>query len=124
MQVFNPTSESAITTMRSGAIERAVQNLVNNAVRYGTRVRLTLRLLPKAVEFVVEDNGPGIAEADRARAVRPFTRLDEARNQNKGGGVGLGLSIATDAARSHGGALELGVSIELGGLRASLRLPR
>lgn len=124
MQVFNPTAETPITTMRSGVVERAVQNLVNNALRYGTRVRLTLRLLPKAVEFVVEDNGPGIAETDRTNAIRPFTRLDEARNQNKGGGVGLGLSIATDAARSHGGALELGVSIELGGLRACLRLPR
>ena len=124
LQVFNPGGDAATTMMRGRAIERAVQNLVNNAVRYGTRVRLTLRLLPKAVEFVVEDNGPGIHEADRARAMRPFTRLDESRNQNKGGGVGLGLSIASDAARSHGGALELGVSVELGGLRANLRLPR
>ena len=123
-QLFNPGADTTMALMRSGAIERAVQNIINNAVRYGTRVRLTLRVLPKAIEFIVEDNGPGIAEADRAAAIRPFSRLDEARNQNKGGGVGLGLTIATDAARSHGGALELGVSIEFGGLRASLRLPR
>ena len=73
---------------------------------------------------MVEDDGPGIPEADRARALQPFTRLEAARPQTSGGSVGLGLSIAMDVARSHGGSLELGESGELGGLRATLRLPR
>ena len=53
---------------------------------------------------MVEDDGPGIPEADRARALQPFTRLDAARTQDRGGSVGLGLAIAMDVARSHGGA--------------------
>ena len=73
---------------------------------------------------MVEDDGPGIPEADRARALQPFTRLDAARTPDAGASVGLGLSIALDVARSHGGSLELGDSPELGGLRATLRLPR
>ena len=85
---------------------------------------LTVRLSDKWVAFVVEDDGPGIPEADRARALQPFTRLDEARSQAEGGSVGLGLSIALDVARSHGGSLELGESADLGGLRATLRIPR
>lgn len=123
-QIINPAHSPTTATLRQQAVERAVQNLINNAQRYGTRIRLALRILPKAIEFIVEDNGPGISEPNRDTAIRPFVRLDNARNQNKGGGVGLGLSIVSDVARSHGGVLELGVSIEFGGLRAGLRLPR
>ena len=98
---------------------------MGNAARHGSRVLLTVRLSDKWLAFVVEDDGPGIPEADRARALQPFTRLDVARRQDAGGGsVGLGLSIAMDVARSHGGSLELGESAELGGLRATLRMPR
>ncbi len=113
-----------LVEMRPGAVGRALENLVGNAARHGKRVELCVRLRPKALEFIVEDDGPGIAPEDRARALAPFTRLDAARNQDAGGNVGLGLSIAMDVARSHGGSLELGDSPELGGLRAILRLPR
>ena len=109
---------------RKLAIGRAVGNLLNNAAHYGTNTRLTLRMLKRACEFVVEDNGPGIPQEERENVTRPFVRLDASRNQNKGGGVGLGLSIAADVARSHGGALLLDDSPDLGGLRATLRLPR
>ena len=56
--------------------------------------------------------------------MRPFARLDAARNQNKGTGVGLGLAIAADIARQHGGVLRLGESARLGGLRADLVIAR
>jgi two-component system osmolarity sensor histidine kinase EnvZ len=113
-----------LVEMRASAMQRAVENLVGNAQRFGTRVTLQVRVLPKTVEFVVEDDGPGIPEADRARALAPFARLEAARPLDVGGNVGLGLSIAQDVARSHGGTLELGESAALGGLRAVLRLPR
>jgi two-component system, OmpR family, osmolarity sensor histidine kinase EnvZ len=110
--------------IREGAVTRALQNLVGNAARHGRRCRLTVRLLPKTLEYVVEDDGPGIPEADRARALQPFARLDAARNLDEGGNVGLGLTIALDVARAHGGTLELADSADLGGLRATIRLPR
>jgi two-component system osmolarity sensor histidine kinase EnvZ len=110
--------------LRAGAVARALTNLVGNAARHGSRVLVTVRLSGKWLAFVVEDDGPGIPEADRARAVQPFTRLEAARPQTDGGSVGLGLSIAMDVARSHGGTLELGESPELGGLRATFRVPR
>ncbi len=113
-----------LVLLRSGAVARALHNLVDNAARYGSRVRLTLRILPKTLDFIVEDDGPGIPASERARAFQPFSRLDAARNLDRGGSVGLGLTIALDIARVHGGALELGESADLGGLRATLRLPR
>ena len=110
--------------LRPGALRRAVQNLVGNAAEHGRNVLLTVRLAARALTCIVEDDGPGIPEADRARALQPFTRLDESRRSNPSGSVGLGLSIALDIARGHGGSLELGESSELGGLKATLRIPR
>ena len=111
--------------LRRLAVARALQNLVANAARHGSHVLLTVRTGPRWLSFVVEDDGPGIPEAERARALQPFTRLDAARPSDPAGpGVGLGLTIALDVARSHGGTLELGESPGLGGLKATLRLPR
>ncbi|AHM05427.1 Sensor histidine kinase [Roseibacterium elongatum DSM 19469] len=115
---------AAPVLMRPDAVHRALANLVSNALRYGDRSVLTLTMLDGALRFSVEDDGPGIAPADRADAVRPFLRLDAARNQDRGTGVGLGLAIATDIARRHGGTLRLGESARLGGLRVDLVLPR
>lgn len=114
---------NTLVPMRAGAVSRALTNLVGNAARHGSEVLISIRLAPRTLTFVVEDDGPGIAEKDRSRALQPFARLNEARTQSEGN-VGLGLSIALDIARSHGGTLELGDSAELGGLKATLRLPR
>ena len=114
-----------LVPLRPLAVARALQNLVANAARHGSHVLLTVRSGSRWLAFVVEDDGPGIPEAERARALQPFTRLDAARPSDPAGpGVGLGLTIALDVARSHGGTLELGESPGLGGLKATLRLPR
>jgi two-component system osmolarity sensor histidine kinase EnvZ len=110
--------------LRKTAILRAVDNLISNAVRYGARAEVSVLLTDKTLRIRVEDDGPGIPQARRAEAVRPFSRLDPARNQNKGSGVGLGLAIATDIARAHGGVLRLGTSDKLGGLRADIVIAR
>ncbi|MCI2398190.1 ATP-binding protein [Aliiroseovarius subalbicans] len=110
--------------MRPGPVARAVENLLSNANRYGSDVRLSVITGRRDLRFVVEDDGPGIAPADRDQAVKPFARLDAARNQDRGTGVGLGLAIADDIARGHGGRLKLGVSEDLGGLKAELILVR
>ncbi|MBD3663377.1 ATP-binding protein [Sulfitobacter aestuariivivens] len=110
--------------LRKVAMRRAIDNLISNAVRYGGRAEVSVMLSDKTLRIRVEDDGPGIPEARRDEATRPFSRLDKARNQDKGGGVGLGLAIATDIARSHGGVLRLGEAPELGGLRADIVIGR
>lgn len=110
--------------LRPDAIRRALQNLIGNAVRYGTRAELSVAILERSVRFSVEDDGPGIPRDRRDEALRPFTRLDTARNQDRGSGVGLGLAITADIARSHGGTLRLGESTRLGGLKAEIVLAR
>ncbi|MDX5401074.1 MAG: HAMP domain-containing protein, partial [Rhodobacterales bacterium] len=104
--------------LRRVAMRRAVENLINNAVRYGSRAEVSMLLTEKSLRIRVEDDGPGIPPEQRAEAVKPFTRLDASRNQNRGSGVGLGLAITTDIARAHGGSLRLGQSERLGGLQA------
>jgi len=110
--------------MRPEAVARAIENLVENARRFASRIEISLDFRDGVLLVVVEDDGPGIPEELREVALRPFTRLQEARDPNHGGGVGLGLSIASDIALSHGGALRLSQSGRLGGLRADLTLAR
>ena len=111
-----------MATLRPLAFRRALTNLAGNAADHGGKVRLGTRRLPSGgAEVTVEDDGPGIPEAQREEAFRPFSRLDDSRNQNTKG-VGLGLAIARDVARSHGGDIILDAS-DLGGLKAVIRLP-
>lgn len=112
------------TILRPVAVTRALDNLIGNALRHGSRAVVNLFVTPRSLRITVEDDGPGIPADRRDEAMKPFSRLDAARNQNRGGGVGLGLAIANDIARRHGGSLQLEDSAELGGLRASLILPR
>jgi len=110
--------------LRPESIRRAVENLINNAVRYGTRAEVSVVITEAALRIRVEDDGPGIAPEDRKEAIKPFVRLDPARNQNRATGVGLGLSIVTDIARVHGGVLHLQESQRLGGLCAEIVIGR
>lgn len=106
---------------RRSALKRAIGNLVNNALRYADHVWVGARRSDRYVEITVEDDGPGIDPARYEDVFKPFTRLDEARNQNEGG-VGMGLTIVRDVARAHGGEATLEKS-EKGGLKATMRLP-
>ena len=109
-------------SLRPLALKRALANLAGNAAAHGEHVRLSARALPSGgLEITIEDDGPGIPDDMHEEAFRPFSRLDASRNQNRKG-VGLGLAIARDVARSHGGDITLGRS-DLGGLRATIRLP-
>jgi len=109
--------------LRPHAVRRALDNLISNAVRHGTVAELSLAAGERMLRFSVEDDGPGIPRELREEAMQPFRRLDAARDPNKGG-VGLGLAIAADVARSHGGVLRLLDSEALGGLRAELSVAR
>ncbi len=106
---------------RPDALVRLIGNLIGNAVGYGEVVHVRMRRTQNGIDIMIEDDGPGIDEADYELAFQPFNRLDPARNLNRDG-VGLGLSIARDVARVHGGDITLGRS-DLGGLCAVLHLP-
>jgi two-component system, OmpR family, osmolarity sensor histidine kinase EnvZ len=113
--------ETILIKGRRLTLKRAITNLLSNAVKFGDTVNVMLVDGPHAAEIHIDDDGPGIPKDRHEEAFRPFSRLDEARSQNTSG-TGLGLTLARDTARAHGGDLRLTESA-LGGLRASLRLP-
>ncbi len=107
--------------LRISSFRRMLHNVIDNAIRYGKRCDISLRVLANACEIVLDDEGPGIPAEKRAEVFKPFSRLDPSRNVRTGG-VGLGLTIARDIALSHGGGISLETSPK-GGLRVIIRLP-
>lgn len=94
--------------VRARDIQRAVTNLVENAVRYGDRVVISVERRPGGMQAIsVVDDGPGIPAAERSRMLEPFVRGDSARSALPNSGFGLGLTIARDVAEAHGGGIEL-----------------
>ena len=118
-------SPNMVVPVRPNAFKRCITNLLDNANRYaaagGGQVTVRARRLNQVVEIAVDDEGPGIPRDKREAAFKPFHRLDESRNLEKAG-VGLGLTIARDIVRGHGGDLTLEDRPQ-GGLRALVRLP-
>lgn len=110
-----------ILPLKRAAFKRAITNLVSNAVRYGDHIVIRAATEGQWLRIEVDDNGPGIPPSERANVFKPFYRIDRSRNQNDGNS-GLGLAIARDIAKSHGGDITLGES-SMGGLRAIISLP-
>ena len=108
-------------TVRQHAIKRALTNLVDNAARHSNEVYVSAARKDEIIEITVDDDGPGIPKSQRESVFKPFFRIDPSRNADTGG-VGLGLTIARDVVRNHGGDLLLQES-PFGGLRALVRLP-
>ena len=115
------TEEDLVIPARLDAIRRGLMNLVSNAVRYGKHIQVRAGRRKDSIEILVDDDGPGIPADQREAVFRAFVRLEPSRNIETGG-VGLGLTIARDVVRGHGGDLVLDDS-PLGGLRARVRLP-
>jgi signal transduction histidine kinase len=107
---------------RPNEIRRAVRNLVENAVSYGGNANVEIAQSSDSYEILVDDEGPGIPEAEQRRVFEPFVRLESSRNEETGG-TGLGLTLVKAIAEGHGGDVTL-ENRAGGGLRARLRLPR
>jgi len=116
------THPPAPLACRPNEIRRAVRNLVENAVAYGRKASVGLTQCDNGYEILVEDEGPGIPEADQGRVFEPFVRLEGSRNEETGG-AGLGLTLVKAIAEGHGGKVTLENRAH-GGLRARMRLPR
>lgn len=117
----NKRRRGLVVPLKHNAMKRVITNLLSNAARYGDQVILRVATEKGFVRIEVDDDGPGIPLAERENVFKPFYRVDGARNQD-GNNSGLGLAIARDIAKSHGGDVMLGESA-LGGLRAIIRLP-
>jgi signal transduction histidine kinase len=110
-----------IQDCQPGALKRAITNLLDNAVKYGKHARAAIATTAKAIEFTIDDDGPGIPDAELPRVFQPFYRIEDSRNRDSGG-TGLGLAIAQSIVQAHGGELTL-ANRAGGGLRACIKLP-
>jgi two-component system osmolarity sensor histidine kinase EnvZ len=111
-----------VAVVRPRSFKRCLTNLVLNAVRYAERIEIDAVHDARVLTITVDDDGPGIPPDRREDVFKPFLRLDKARTLGSSGGTGLGLTIARDIARAHGGDIALSES-PLGGLRATVRVP-
>jgi len=107
--------------LRQNTFKRCLGNLIDNGLSYGKKIEITTKKTIKDLIIFIDDDGPGIPQKEYEKVMKPFYRIDKSRGQNKSG-VGLGLSIANDIVRSHGGNISL-ESSPLNGLRVRISLP-
>ncbi|MBI4274297.1 MAG: HAMP domain-containing protein [Rhizobiales bacterium] len=112
---------SVIYECRPAALKRALTNVIDNAIKYGKSAHTAIKVTPKAIEIMIDDQGPGIPESELSRVFEPFYRVEKSRSQDTGG-VGMGLAIAQSVVQAHGGALYLS-NQSTGGLRVIVTLP-
>lgn len=113
--------ERPVAEIRANLMRRAIRNLIENALKYGSSAHLSVEQRGSEIAVHVDDEGPGIAPDKLAEVTEPFARLEASRNRESGG-IGLGLALARGIIEEHGGRLEL-ANREGGGLRASLWMP-
>ena len=113
--------EDTKINIRPNSIKRSLANLIDNALVYGKKADIFTKKTMNNMIILVDDDGPGIPENEYQNVLKPFYRIDKSRGLNKSG-VGLGLAIANDIIRSHGGIISLEKS-PLSGLRVKISLP-
>ena len=119
--IFLACSPTLHFKVKRRAFKRCLTNLVNNACNHAEEVRIIVKMEDESLNIIISDNGPGIPEESMDQVFRPFFRLDQARNTETGS-TGLGLSVARDVARGHGGDIYLSKGTQ-GGLEATVSVP-
>ena len=120
-KINTSVNENLKINIRPNSIKRCLSNLIDNGLSYGGMVSISSNKIENNLSITVDDDGPGIEKKEYQNVMKPFYRIDKSRGQNKSG-VGLGLSIANDIIRSHGGSISLDKS-PLNGLRVMISLP-
>ena len=115
------TGQTIIIEGRKNLIKRCIQNIIDNGLSYGKKILIEIKKTVNGVVIIIEDNGPGIPKHEYLNVFKPFYRVDKSRGLNKSG-VGLGLSIAQDIVKSHGGNISLSES-RFKGLLVKISLP-
>ena len=114
-------SNNIFVNGKKNLIRRCMNNLIDNAIKYGNKVNIELKKNNNNLFIILEDNGPGIPENEYENVFKPFYKIDKGRAESKSS-VGLGLSIASDIIRSHGGNIKLDKS-SMNGLSVKIFLP-
>ena len=108
-------------SVRPNSIKRCINNLLSNSLKFSKNIEITCSRKNTYVEIIIDDDGPGIPKKERSKVLQPFYRVESSRNRDTGG-IGLGITIATDIINNHGGNFFLEKS-PLDGLRTRIYLP-
>ena len=108
-------------SVRPNSIKRCINNLLSNSLKFSKNIEITCSRKNNYVEIIIDDDGPGIPKKERSKVLQPFYRVESSRNRGTGG-IGLGITIATDIINNHGGNFFLEKS-PLDGLRTRIYLP-
>ena len=120
-EITTDISKEVFLDGRKNLMQRCFSNLIDNAIKYSANVYISLRKLNNNILITIDDDGPGIPENERENVFKPFYKIDKSRGDSKSS-VGLGLSIASDTVKSHGGNIKLETS-PTNGLRIKVILP-
>ncbi|HJD59600.1 MAG TPA: ATP-binding protein [Rickettsia endosymbiont of Omalisus fontisbellaquei] len=110
--------------IKPNSFERALSNLIGNAIKYGTKIKISLKDNSSTVAIIIEDNGIGIDDTEKHLVFKPFYRSDKARQLDNASNVGLGLAITKEIINDHKGFIYLEDSKDLGGLSVRIEIPR
>ena len=119
--IFYEISENHFFNGRKNLIQRCFNNVIGNSLKYAKKVKISQELNKNYLNYIIEDDGPGIPDTEYENVFKPFYKIDKGRSDSKSS-VGLGLSISSDIIRSHGGYISLDKS-KMGGLRVKISLP-
>ena len=120
-EIITNLTERVYLNGRKNLIQRCLNNLIDNSIKYSKNILISLEKSANSITIIIDDDGPGIEETERKNVFKPFYKISKSRSDSKSS-VGLGLSIASDIIRSHGGNIELETSPK-NGLRAKIFLP-
>ena len=121
IEIITDIQERIFLDGRRNLIQRCLNNLIDNSIKYSKNILISLKKSANSITITIDDDGPGIPEKERENVFKPFYKIDKSRGDSKSS-VGLGLSIASDIIRSHGGSINLEDSPK-NGLRAKIFLP-